>query len=220
MKRPNLLESPRVKAYLRTRVLVTAPATEPRVALTFDDGPSPGNTPRLLDLLRSKGVRATFFLIGKHARRHPGLVERIAGEGHEIGNHTEHHLFLPALPTSWLRREIESTGAFLQKTTGARPRYVRPPMGWFTDRVLRVFRELEYEPVIGSINPQDYRRLPAERIARFVEDRIEPGAIVILHDGGRSPRTDRTSTLEAVARLAETLPARGYAFSTLSGLAS
>lgn len=216
--RVNLLESERVRSYIRGKLLLSVPTAGRRVALTFDDGPSPRNTPVLLDVLSRHRIRATFFLVGAHVRRHPELVTRIAEEGHEIANHSEHHLILPLLPTPLLRREILKPAERIEALTGKRPRFFRPPMGWFSGRVLRVLAEEGFDPVIGSINPQDSRRPPAERIEAFVMERVGPGSVVILHDGGRSPRADRSGTVEAVDRIAGRLLADGYRFETLSEL--
>jgi len=214
----NLLESERVRSFIRGKLLLSVPTPERRAALTFDDGPSPRNTPALLDVLSRHRIRATFFLVGRNVRRFPGIVTRIAGEGHEIGNHSEHHLFLPFLPTPLLRREIRIPAKRIEGLVGKRPRFFRPPMGWFSPRVLRVLAEEGFDPVIGSIHPQDSRRLPAERIEAYVMARIRPGSVVILHDGGRTPRTDRSGTVAAVDRIAGRLLAGGYRFETLSEL--
>jgi peptidoglycan/xylan/chitin deacetylase (PgdA/CDA1 family) len=136
--------------------------------------------------------------------------------GHEVGNHGDHHVPLSLLPDRAIRREIGVCGDLIAAVTGGRPRFMRPPMGWFNDRVLAIARELGYEPVIGSAHPQDSRRPGVEAIMRRVRRRIEPGAIIILHDGGWRVGADRSQTILAVDRLTDELLAEGYRFETLS----
>jgi len=213
-----LLDVPQVRDYLERHFLLRVETTEPRIALTFDDGPSPRNTPRLLDLLAGKGIPATFFVLGRYVRRFPHVVKRAADEGHELASHGTWHLPLPLLPDAVIRRDIETTGRMLEKLLGTRPRYFRPPMGWFNGRVLRVIERLGYQPVIGSVYPKDSDRPGADAIVDRVLRRVGPGDIVILHDSGWSSRSNGDQTLEEVDRLTDILGERGYRFDTLTAL--
>ena len=215
---PSLLDVASVREYLGRRLLVSVPTEEPRLALTFDDGPHPRYTARLLDMFAAKGIVATFFVVGRRVRKFPDLLRAIHEAGHEVGNHGDHHVPLSMLPELILRREITVCGDLVAETIGVRPRFLRPPMGWINDSVLRVVRELGYEPVIGSIHPQDSRRPGREVILQRVRARIEPGAVIILHDGGWHLGVDRSQTLEAVDALTDELLEAGYGFETLSGL--
>ena len=136
------------------------------IALTFDDGPNPHNTPLLLELLAGKGIKATFFVVGRRVRRFRDLLKQTADAGHEIGNHCDHHVPLSFLPRSIISRELEVCGNLVEGVTGKKPRFMRPPMGWFNDKVLEVTRGLGYEPVIGSVHPQDSRQPGLDTIIR------------------------------------------------------
>ncbi len=215
----NLLDSQAFRAYIGRKTLCEVKTSEKRLALTFDDGPHPRHTPRLLEVLSARGIRATFFLVGRRVRRYADLVERIAREGHEIGNHGDHHVPLTLLPTPLVRREITVTERLITDAAGVRPRLLRPPMGWFNDRVIAVARALGYLPVVGSVHPQDSRKPGTGVILERLRRRIEPGAIIILHDGGWWMGVDRSQTIEATDRIAGELLDQGYRFDTVSELA-
>jgi peptidoglycan/xylan/chitin deacetylase (PgdA/CDA1 family) len=216
----SLLDLAPVRTFLSRRLLISVPGVEPRVALTFDDGPHPVHTPRLLDLLRARGVRGTFFLVGERARAHPGIARRLVDEGHEVGNHGLAHRPLPLLTPAALAREVEGGGLAIEGASGKRPRFFRPPLGWWTDGALRRVREMGYEPALGDVYPRDVARPSAGTIVEHVTSRVGPGSIVILHDGGRTRGVDRTRSLEAAARVVDVLSGRGYRFETLSELAA
>lgn len=213
-----MLDIPSVREYLGKRLICQVATTEKRLALTFDDGPNPHNTTRLLEMLASKGIKATFFVVGRRVRRFRDLLKQTFDAGHEIGNHCDHHVPLSFLPRAIIRRELEVCGHLVEGVTGRRPRFMRPPMGWFNDKVLEVARGAGYEPVIGSIHPQDSRQPGLETVLRRVRRRIEPGAIIILHDGGWRIGVDRSQTLAAVDIITDELLEAGYRFQTLSEL--
>jgi len=215
---PSLLDVPSVRAYLSRRLLCQVSTERKAVALTFDDGPHPRHTPWLLDMLAAKNIQATFFVVGRRVRRYRDVVARAFNEGHEIGNHGDHHLPLSALPAGLIARELNVCGDLVQGVTGTRPRFMRPPMGWINDTVLRVSRQQGFEPVIGSIHPQDSRQPGLPVIMRRLQRRMEPGAIIILHDGGWRIAASRQQTLQAVDKLTDELLLEGYAFPTLSEL--
>lgn len=215
---PSLLDIASVREYLSKRLLCRVQTSEKRLALTFDDGPNPRNTPALLDMLAAKGIRATFFVVGRRVRRFRDLLAQTAAAGHEIGNHCDHHVPLSPLPAVIIRRELNVCGNLVAAVTGHRPRFMRPPMGWINDKVLETTRELGYEPVIGSIHPQDSRRPGTTAILRRIRRRLEPGAIIILHDGGWRIGCDRSQTIAAVDIITDELLQAGYRFETLSEL--
>jgi peptidoglycan-N-acetylglucosamine deacetylase len=214
----SLLDLAAIRAYLHRHLLVSGPGSEKRVALTFDDGPHPAHTPQLLDGLRQRGVKATFFLVGQRAERHPDVARRIVDEGHEVGNHGLAHLPLPFLTPGALTREVEGGGIAIARATGTHPRFFRPPMGWITPRALRLVRGLGYEPVLGDVYARDVACPGTELIVRHVLARTRPGSIVILHDGASGTRADRSQSLEAAERIADALLEQGYRLVTLSGL--
>ncbi|RKZ17237.1 polysaccharide deacetylase family protein [bacterium] len=215
---PTLLHIDPIQRYLRGVVLCSVPERDHTIALTFDDGPNPRNTPALLDLLDRKKVPATFFVLGKRLNRFGEISRRAHDAGHEIESHGYWHLPLPLMPNSMLRREIRRTGEAIEKWTGRRPRFFRPPMGWFSHRCLRVLEDEGYQAVIGNIHPEDSRRPDPEVVLDRIRQRIAPGSIIILHDGGWRATVDRSPTIEAVDRLTDELGGAGYRFVTLEEL--
>lgn len=213
----SLLDVEAVRRYLSGRVLVEMETREALVALTFDDGPHPRYTPRLLDLLSERGIPATFFLVGRRVRAFPALVRRMVAEGHEVASHGDFHIPITVLPAPLLRRELRAAARAITEAAGTAPRYFRPPMGWINDAALRTVRTLGYRPVIGSIHPRDFTRPGVERIVAHVTARVRPGSVIILHDGGARLGVDRTQTVAAAGRLIDELSGRGYRFRTLSG---
>ena len=214
----NLLHSPRVFAFVSRHLLCSVPTRERRIALTFDDGPNPKATPRLLRLLAAARIKATFFLLGRNVLRFPHLAAEIAAAGHEIGNHTYSHLLLPVLPHKLLRRELERAGHLIEAATGHVPRLVRPPMGWFNGTVLRTLGELGYQPVLGDVYPQDTTRPGAREIARRIVTRARPGSIVIMHDGVPYGQADRSQSVEATQMVIDALQKKSFRFDTVSTL--
>ena len=214
----SLLHVDPVRRYLSERFLCSVPEREGCVALTFDDGPNPRNTPGLLDLLARKNVPATFFVLGRYVRHYPDIVRRAYDEGHEIANHTDRHLPMTMLPPGILKRDVKRAERSIVRVTGQRPRFLRPPMGWFSHRTLSQIIDLDYVPVIGDVNPQDSRRPPVPTILERVRARLTDGSIVIFHDGGWRPGVDRSNTVEAVDRLTDELLEDGVRFLTLEGL--
>ena len=185
---------------------------EPVVALTFDDGPDPEVTPRVLDALRARGVHATFFVLGERAARHPELIERMQREGHAVGTHTQHHRigFHFGSPAH-IRREIEDAIAVVGGILHARPRLFRPPQGLRTPLFASGWRTLDgLTCVTWSVRGFDSRPTTAQAIARRIVPKLVPGAIVTLHDGtGLGGGRDRAPTLRALDEILTTCEARG-----------
>lgn len=194
-----------------------------RVALTFDDGPDPELTPRILDILREHGARATFFVIGRHARTHPELIRRIRAEGHELGNHSFHHSRLlnlhmqGGMRTEILRGMEQLTG---QSPTDDLPLY-RPPMGLKSPALARVQRRLGLKVVTWSLHASDTRGKSADAIEKRVTRRIRPGDIVLFHDGHDLPGRHRpVSVAIALQRILPVLAKRGINTVTVTELLS
>jgi peptidoglycan-N-acetylglucosamine deacetylase len=206
---------------LTQRVLCSVSTREKKIALTFDDGPNPDYTPLLLTKLAEYRVPATFFLLGRNLKRHPEIGRRIVQEGHEVGNHTYHHRSLPFLFKESLRNEIESTHRLIADLLNVQPVFLRPPNGLFTRRVLDTVEQLGYRAVVGDVFPVDVAWPGPETITRRVLRRVQPGSIIILHDGyvGRFDR-DKSQTVRALDGLIPMLSEQGYEFATLSQLVS
>jgi peptidoglycan/xylan/chitin deacetylase (PgdA/CDA1 family) len=209
----------RAATWLPRRLIgtVTGVRTDQAVAaLTFDDGPDPRATPRLLELLEAHGARATFFLIGRAAERHPALVERIAAGGHAIANHSYDHRSFPQLRARERRAQIRAW----QRACGGASRLLRPPYG---DQTLLSRLDplwLGWEVVTWDICGKDWRGEDAGTIAERILEELHPGAIVLLHDSLYHCEDERfvsrEPTIEAVARVLEAAPQ--YRFVTVPEL--
>jgi peptidoglycan/xylan/chitin deacetylase (PgdA/CDA1 family) len=177
------------------------------VALTFDDGPDPRSTPQLLELLRAAGVQAAFFSVGERVAANPELAARIVREGHLLQNHSyEHSNATNFFTTKRLRKELERTQAVIEQATGVAPRWFRPPMGLSNPRVFEAARALDLGVVGWTARGLDTRIKEPERIVARIVRKLEPGAIILLHDGGISP--DRL--LPTVRTLLDRVLAEGY----------
>jgi peptidoglycan-N-acetylglucosamine deacetylase len=187
---------------------LTAPRRPGELALTFDDGPNPAWTPRLLDLLASHNIRATFFLLGGFAQAEPELVQRIAAAGHLIGNHTWSHPHLSSTPAAQIREELVRTSAALEQITGAKVEYFRPPFGARRPAVFRIARELGLRPVLWNAMTSDWSEPSADRIAERLGAKVDHvtrsgyAVNIVLHDGGhRALGTNREPSIQAAEKL-------------------
>lgn len=189
---------------------LTAPRNPGELALTFDDGPNPIWTPRLLDLLADYGVRATFFLLGSYAEHQPGLVRRIAAEGHVIGNHSWSHPNLALTAANRVTEELKRASDTLEQIAGAPVRYFRPPFGARRPFVLRAARGLGMVPVLWNVMTSDWKNPSADSIASRLAGSIDRAqrsgraANIVLHDGGHVKRAaDRGPSVGAVGLLVQ-----------------
>jgi peptidoglycan/xylan/chitin deacetylase (PgdA/CDA1 family) len=181
-----------------------------QVSLTFDDGPDPEATPRLLRLLAARGARATFFLIGERAARHPDLVRAIQAEGHEVGNHSWHHRNAWFLGPRATATEIVGGARVLADLTGEPPRLYRPPWGIVNVPALRLACREGFRIVLWSLQPEGRWPTAPETQLAVCERRLHDGAIVDLHDAPGLPGAPER-TLALVPRLLDLLAGRGYA---------
>lgn len=188
--------------------LVAETLEHPKVALTFDDGPSKKYTPMLLDGLKERGVQASFFLMGKNIEGNEELVKRIQEEGHLIGNHTYNHVQLNKVSKLEAKTEIEKTSNEIYEITGVYPVYMRPPYGsWRKDLDLSV----EMFPVFWSIDTLDWKSQNVDSVMNIVEDQIQDGSIILMHDS-------YASSVEAALKIVDELQEKGYEFVTVDEL--
>lgn len=181
---------------------------KPSIAITFDDGPSGRYTGRLLDGLKERNVKASFFLIGENAEESPVLVERIYKEGHLIGNHTYSHVQMTHLSEEAAVREIERTDQVISAITGEHVAYMRPPFGaWQRELEVR----MEVLPVLWSVDPLDWTTENVDEIVSKVVTEVEEGDIILLHDC-------YASSVEAALRIVDILQKEGYEFVTVDRL--
>ncbi|MRG94778.1 polysaccharide deacetylase family protein [Polyangium spumosum] len=199
--------------FLRLRMFVDAVCQGPDdargVALTFDDGPSPEHTPKVLDLLDRANVKATFFVIGKKAEAHPELVREIVARGHALGSHGHAHpRAFAMLGTSAVRADIERSLVVLEKITGRRTTLFRPPIGHTNPRIAKVVDELGLTVVGWSVRALDgLATADPAKVAARVARGLEDGAIVLLHDAAER-ETHTPASLGALPRILEAMRAR------------
>ncbi len=156
--------------------------TEHVAALTFDDAPHPLFEPLLLDLLRRSGAKATFFVIGRNARAYPYFIRDMVAQGHEVGNHTYHHVRLPPLSLADATQEMALTNAVIRELTGKPVRYFRPPGGEYTPAILRAAEGLGLTTVFWTDDPGDFQNPGDLTLQARLDRRLRPGGIVLLHD--------------------------------------
>lgn len=178
------------------------------MALTFDDGPSPSCTPRLLDGLRQRGVHATFFLIGSQISGQETLVRRIRSEGHQIGNHSYSHADLTQLSTAEALADLARCDALLQQTLGPGCYWLRPPYGFLTQEELG---SLQVPAVYWSVDTEDWKSRDADSVLDIVLRQAGNGDILLLHDC-------YDSSVTAALRIIDRLQQRGVQFVTLEEL--
>ena len=182
------------------------------LALTFDDGPNPAHTPRLLDMLRRRNVKATFYVIGERAANHPDIIRRIVAEGHEVGNHTWTHPNLKKLSDDAVRRELDKTRDAIVSACGVQPRTMRPPYGaMFKKQREWVYREYGYPTVLWDVDPLDWKKPGSSVVAQRLISGARNGSILLVHDL-------HGSSVDAMPQTIDTLLRQGYQFVTVSQL--
>ncbi len=182
---------------------------DPVIALTFDDGPDPVYTPRLLDILAAHRARATFFMIGVHADRHPDLVARVAAEGHIIGNHSWDHPSFPLISREERREQVRACAQAIAPYAG---QLFRPPYGHQDLASWLDVDQIGYHAVAWKIAPGDWEESDGPSIADAVVAELQPGAVVLLHDGLFDASDNRffprDSTISAVELMLDRLAGR------------
>ncbi|MFD4656019.1 polysaccharide deacetylase family protein [Kitasatospora sp. NPDC058444] len=183
------------------------------VYLTFDDGPSPAYTPKVLATLSRYGVRATFFEIGQNVAAHPSVTAQVAKQGHSVQNHSWSHPDLRRLSAAALNAQLADTDKAIRAQTGRTPNCLRPPYGAVNSTVRSKAATLGKQVVLWSVDPADWSRPGTAAISSRVLNNVRPGSVILLHDGGG----DRSQTVAALPTIISTLKSRGYGFATLCG---
>jgi peptidoglycan/xylan/chitin deacetylase (PgdA/CDA1 family) len=187
-----------------------------QLALTYDDGPNDPHTLHLLEILAKHGVRATFFLIGRHAQQRPDIVRAVVKAGHVIGNHTFNHPLLTFKSAAEIMSELENCQRALQDAAGEEAGLFRPPFGGRRPAVLRIARAKGLYPVMWNVTGYDWNAPSSEHIERKVNRKIVGGDVILLHDGGHLQMgADRSCTVSATDHLIARYKDRGFSFQTI-----
>jgi peptidoglycan/xylan/chitin deacetylase (PgdA/CDA1 family) len=183
------------------------------ISITFDDGPHPEYTPRLLDMLKERGIKATFFMVGKNAQAYPKVVQRIAAEGHEVANHSWAHPVLSQLNTARVDAELQKTHDAIVAACGVAPTLYRPPYGAIRMTQKKHIRErFGYPTVLWDVDPDDWKHpRTQQKVYNRILAQTRRGSIILCHD-------IHPSTVEAMPETLDELTKRGYQFVTTTQL--
>lgn len=214
---PEVVEEGEKPACLGSRYVNSKPVNLPArdlgdkklIALTFDDGPAPATTPRLLDILEEKKVKATFFVVGKMAQAAPEIIQREERAGHMVGSHTMAHVDLTTLDAARMQQDAAAIDGVFQGSLGHAVKLMRPPYGAINE----VVKSTSQQPlVIWTIDPEDWRTKDAVAVRKHVVEKAFDGAIVLMHD-------IYGSTVDAVGGIIDELRKSGYEFLTVPEMA-
>ena len=201
---PNFVDSYGVLA----EKYIPASFSEKVVALTFDDGPHPVVTKRILEILERHNAKATFFMVGEHVQYYPDIVREVFRGGHEIGNHTWSHDNLEGLEIDEIEKEIASTNKAIQQIIGKRPSVFRPPYGLLTDSARR---QISMQLAFWSVDTFDWEHKDTQLLLREVKNKVHDRAIILMHD-------IFPSTADGLEGVLQYLESQGYTFVTVSEL--
>ncbi len=185
-----------------------------RIVLTFDDGPHPKQTRQILDVLDKYGIKATFFVIGLHAKTYPGIIAEVLERGHEIGNHTTTHSHAKNMNIPDLIHEITTCENEIFNQTGIQSTLFRPPEGATTAESRQVVKKLGYTSVFWTLDTRDWAHTPPDKISEYIIQNAKNGDIILMHDyiGANSP------TVKALEIFVPVLIEQGFTFVTAGEL--
>jgi len=192
---------------------VKLPPEKKVIALTFDDGPWPSSTAKVLDILKKNNIKGTFFVVGQNVKNYPDLTKRVVTDGHTIANHTWHHWYnhMNAQAAAY---EVANTEDIIFKTTGVKTGLFRPPGGIMTNGVAAYAKSNKYAIIMWSADSMDYSRPAVPRLMNNIFREAKPGGIVLMHDGGG----DRSHTVKALPEIISKFRKQGYEFVTVPEL--
>lgn len=185
-----------------------------KIALTFDDGPHPRITLKILSVLEKYNVDATFFIIGKNARAYPEVLEKIASAGHEIGNHTDSHTILKSLEKDAIYKEINDCSKTIENISNVKTKLIRPPCGEYDKCLVDFAKENDYKIILWNIDTNDWEHRSTWKIVSTVEKELKGGDIILFHDY----ISGQANTVEALEILIPKLKSEGFEFVTVSEL--
>ena len=183
------------------------------IALTFDDGPWPNTTAKVLDILKKNRIKSTFFVVGQNVKNYPDLTKQIVADGHIIANHTWHHWY-HQMDAQAAAYEVANTGDIIYQTTGVRTSLFRPPGGIMNNGVAAYAKNNKYAVIMWSADSMDYSRPAVPRLMNNIFREAKPGGIVLMHDGGG----DRSHTVKALPEIISRFRKQGYEFVTVPEL--
>lgn len=197
-------------------VIANNSAASGRIAITFDDGPHPVHTEKILDILKKYNVKATFFILGSNAEKYPHIVKRTFDEGHELGNHTYNHVFINRVSDDKLREEITATDDVIFNITGSRPIVFRPPGGAYNDKKVDIISATGHKCILWSWwqDTRDWSCPPVNKVVDTVFSNLHDGDIILFHDFN----SGKTPTIEALEIIIPRLIAENYEFVSVSEL--
>ena len=201
----------------REHVIHSIPIEKKKIALTFDDGPTSDETVQILDLLKEYDAKATFFVVGSRVERHASIIEREIREGHEVGNHTFHHLIWDRnVSEKQLIKEIKLTQKAISNISGYQPSLFRPVQGFYNQKLVDVVEQSSLQVVLWSQkhDTRDWDRPGVNYIVQNVLNDIENGDIILLHDHVNG----KSQTILALKRILPALKEKGYECVTISEL--
>ncbi len=210
---PDTATLPRVLPANRKSVYSRCETALKLIAITFDDGPDPVLTPRLLDLLKQRGIHATFFLVGKNVAAFPEVVSRIVAEGHEVANHSWSHPLFTQLGPESVESQLRRTHDAIVKACGTAPLLYRPPYGAVRiSQRTRIEKTFGYPAILWDVDPQDWKHpRSAQKVYDSIHSQTRPGSIILCHD-------IHETTIAAMPSTLDDLTARGYRFATVTQL--
>lgn len=203
-------------ATAQSEIIANNPNAHNKIAITFDDGPHPVHTEKILDVLNKYNVKATFFIVGSNAELYPSIVKRTFQEGHELGNHTYSHVYINRISDQNLIEEIDKTNGVIEKITGFRPIIFRPPGGAYNDGKIEVISSRGQKCVLWSWwqDTRDWSCPPVDKVVSTVMDNLHHGDIILFHDFN----SKNTPTIEALDIIIPQLIEKGYQFVSVSEL--
>lgn len=185
-----------------------------KIALTFDDGPHPKQTEKILTVLEKYGVKATFFTIGVNIDHYGEALNKVADSGHEIGNHTDSHSILKSMPKDKIKKEIENCQNKIKSVTNTEAKLIRPPCGLYDDKLIEIAKENGQKIVLWNIDTNDWAHKSNDEITKNVVQNVKGGDIILFHDY----ISGKNDTVMALERIIPILKEKGYEFVTVSEL--
>lgn len=201
---------------VRSKLVINRGATmQKQVAFTFDDGPDTHFTKQILEILKKEQVPATFFVTGNNVKAHPEMLQRIAEEGHSIGNHSWNHPQLNKMKAASVNQQISTTNDAIQKVTGKKPTLFRPPYGAFNQMVLGEVKKHNMKVILWSVDTRDWDNPTKDEIMEVFHKQVSPGGIVLQHNAGNAGLKE---TVNALPNMIHELKRQGYRFVTVDQL--